>query len=417
MSEEDRRLVSENCHIIYHSAASVKFDDSLKDSIIMNVRGTRETAAFALECQDLEAFMHISTTFCNLDRDVIDEQMYPARADWRDAIRLAEEIDEVELQAMTLQYISPHPNTYTFAKSLSEHTVEDILVGKVPTIIFRPSVVINNISEPLVGWIDNFNGPVGLLAAGGKGLLRTVYGRRDNVQDFFPCDVVAKLIILATKEILIHKNLNEIVVYNGSKYRYIPCSTGEIIDMGAESIWEVPYEQILWYPWFKMTACWYDFYIKVLLYHMLPAVFLDLMMRVAGMKPMVFKIQRKIYIANVVLFHFLSHHWDFVNHRAMALEKCIEDDRDKEEFAFTKFLHMSNRKVYEYFRDSKLGTAKYLFKEKLDLVRNRKNIWRLYIVDRVFWTAFYAAALWYLFAKLDTLSILWNSLCNYIERL
>nr|CAI5868743.1 unnamed protein product [Callosobruchus analis] len=187
--------------------------------------------------------------------------------------------------------------------------------------------------------------------------------------------------------------------------------------MGAESIWEVPYEQILWYPWFKMTACWYDFYIKVLLYHMLPAVFLDLMMRVAGMKPMVFKIQRKIYIANVVLFHFLSHHWDFVNHRAMALEKCIEDDRDKEEFAFTKFLHMSNRKVYEYFRDSKLGTAKYLFKEKLDLVRNRKNIWRLYIVDRVFWTAFYAAALWYLFAKLDTLSILWNSLCNYIERL
>nr|CAI5819581.1 unnamed protein product [Callosobruchus analis] len=103
--------------------------------------------------------------------------MYPARADWRDAIRLAEEIDEVELQAMTLQYISPHPNTYTFAKSLSEHTVEDILVGKVPTIIFRPSV----------------------------GLLRTVYGRRDNVQDFFPCDVVAKLIILATKEILIHK--------------------------------------------------------------------------------------------------------------------------------------------------------------------------------------------------------------------
>nr|CAH7755245.1 unnamed protein product [Callosobruchus chinensis] len=376
MNDEDRRLVTENCHIIYHSAASVRFDDSLKDAIIMNVRGTRETAALALQCQHLEAFIHISTTYCNVDRDVIEEKMYPARADWRDAIRLAEEMNEIELQAMTLQYISPHPNTYTFAKSLAEHTVEDMLLGKLPTIIFRPSVVISNISEPMVGWNDNFNGPVGLLAAGGKGLLRTVYGERDSIQDYISCDVVAKLVILATKETLMHKNLNEIVVYNGSKYKYIPCTTGEIIDMGADSIWDRPYEQILWYPWFKMTACWYDYYVKVLLYHMLPAVFLDLLMRIAGMNPMVFKIQRKIFIANVVLFHFISHTWHFVNDRTMALEEAVEDDRDKEDFEFSTFLHMSRRQIYEYFRDSKVGTAKYLFKEKLDFARNRKNIWR-----------------------------------------
>nr|CAH7755242.1 unnamed protein product [Callosobruchus chinensis] len=280
MNDEDRRLVTENCHIIYHSAASVRFDDSLKDAIIMNVRGTRETAALALQCQHLEAFIHISTTYCNVDR-----------------------------------------------------------------------------------------------------------------------------------------NLNEIVVYNGSKYKYIPCTTGEIIDMGADSIWDRPYEQILWYPWFKMTACWYDYYVKVLLYHMLPAVFLDLLMRIAGMNPMVFKIQRKIFIANVVLFHFISHTWHFVNDRTMALEEAVEDDRDKEDFEFSTFLHMSRRQIYEYFRDSKVGTAKYLFKEKLDFARNRKNIWRLYVVDRIFWTAFYGAILWYLFVRLDTLSVLWNFLCNYIERL
>ncbi|CAH2008941.1 unnamed protein product [Acanthoscelides obtectus] len=140
MTEEDRRLVSENCHIFYHSAASVRFDDSLKYAIIMNVRGTRETAALALECKKLEAFVHISTTYCNIDREIIEEKIYPARADWRDAIRLAEETDDMNLQALTHHYIAPHPNTYTFAKSLAEHTVEDMMLGKAPTIIFRPSV-------------------------------------------------------------------------------------------------------------------------------------------------------------------------------------------------------------------------------------------------------------------------------------
>ncbi|CAH2008937.1 unnamed protein product [Acanthoscelides obtectus] len=286
MTEEDRRLVSENCHIFYHSAASVRFDDSLKYAIIMNVRGTRETAALALECKKLEAFVHISTTYCNIDREIIEEKIYPARADWRDAIRLAEETDDMNLQALTHHYIAPHPNTYTFAKSLAEHTVEDMMLGKAPTIIFRPSVVINSIREPVVGWNDNFNGPVGLLAAGGKGLLRTVYGLQESVQDYISCDIIASLLILATKETLATKHLNEVVVYNGSKYKYLPTTTGEIVQMGADLIWDTPYEQILWYPWFKMTRCWYDYYIKVLVYHMLPAVFLDLALRVAGMKPM-----------------------------------------------------------------------------------------------------------------------------------
>lgn len=30
-------------------------------------------------------------------------------------------------------------------------------------------VVISTLSEPMPGWIDNFNGPVGLLVASGKG--------------------------------------------------------------------------------------------------------------------------------------------------------------------------------------------------------------------------------------------------------
>lgn len=42
--------------------------------------------------------------------------------------------------------------------------------------------------EPFVGWIDNFNGPSGLLLAAGHGIIRKVWARTDAVQDYIPVD-------------------------------------------------------------------------------------------------------------------------------------------------------------------------------------------------------------------------------------
>lgn len=61
------------------------------------------------------------------------------------------------------------PNTYTFTKSVAEHIVVDMCKGKIPVKICRPSIVISALEEPFRGWIDNFNGPAGLLIACGKG--------------------------------------------------------------------------------------------------------------------------------------------------------------------------------------------------------------------------------------------------------
>lgn len=75
-----------------------------------------------------------------LDKKIIEEKIYPAHTDWRDAIKLAEECDENTLNTMTQKYLSPLPNTYTFAKSLAEHVVDDLCKGTIPAIIVRPSV-------------------------------------------------------------------------------------------------------------------------------------------------------------------------------------------------------------------------------------------------------------------------------------
>lgn len=53
MSEEDRTIVKERVSVIYHVAASVRFDDHLKKALLLNTRGTRELAQLALESKNL----------------------------------------------------------------------------------------------------------------------------------------------------------------------------------------------------------------------------------------------------------------------------------------------------------------------------------------------------------------------------
>lgn len=140
ISEEDRKTLTDNVNIIYHAAASVKFDDPLPYAIKINVRSTRDVIEIAKEAKNLALFIHVSTTYCNTDKKIVEERLYPSHGNWRDAIRLAEEGEQGITDAFTQKYISPLANTYTYAKSLAEHVVVDLCEGKIPTIILRPSV-------------------------------------------------------------------------------------------------------------------------------------------------------------------------------------------------------------------------------------------------------------------------------------
>lgn len=129
----------------------------------------------------------MSTTYCNSDKKLVEEKLYPSHGDWKEAIRIAEESDRNMMDILTQKYIHPLPNTYTYAKSLAEHVVNDLCSGKIPAVIVRPSIgrssvmeknilfviflflVINMRKEPLPGWTDNLNGPIGLSYAGGQG--------------------------------------------------------------------------------------------------------------------------------------------------------------------------------------------------------------------------------------------------------
>lgn len=151
---DDLRLM-EHVSVIFHSAASVRFDDPLQSAILMNTRGTVEVMKFAESLKGIRSVLHVSTTYCNPTIKVVEEHIYPPNGDWRVAIQIAERFDEDTLNALTPKYTNQEPNTYTFTKGLAEQVVKEYS-NRLPVVIYRPSIVVSSLDEPMPGMVARF---------------------------------------------------------------------------------------------------------------------------------------------------------------------------------------------------------------------------------------------------------------------
>ena len=71
MSLEDRRELGEKVSVIFHMAATVKFDNPLGNSVSINVRGTKGVMDLARGMDNLVSFVHCSSAYvhCHLQVD------------------------------------------------------------------------------------------------------------------------------------------------------------------------------------------------------------------------------------------------------------------------------------------------------------------------------------------------------------
>jgi fatty acyl-CoA reductase len=79
---------------------------------------------------------------------------------------------------------------------MAEILVRDIYnEGQLNVCIVRPSIVTPAWKEPLEGWVDSLNGPVGIMIAGGKGVLRTMMCEAEYHAEVIPVDMAINAII------------------------------------------------------------------------------------------------------------------------------------------------------------------------------------------------------------------------------
>ncbi|CAH3872274.1 unnamed protein product [Pieris brassicae] len=199
ISPEDRVTLINEVSYVFHSAASIKFTEPLHDLLNVNVKGTERVLSLCKCMKKLEVLVHVSTAYSNTHKIFIEEKVYPSPIPLSMIDHLIKEQPDEE---RTKIIIKDEPNAYTFSKKLGEALLAE-KHGHVPVIIIRPSIVTASLSEPLPGWIDNWNGATGLIGSISKGILRVIPGNEGNVLDLIPVDYVVNLIIVAaTKKIL-----------------------------------------------------------------------------------------------------------------------------------------------------------------------------------------------------------------------
>lgn len=189
------------CQLVFHLAASLKLEATLRPNILMNLTGTRNVIEVAKTMPHLKLMVHFSTAFCCCDETVLEEKV----VDWpdkpSDLIACAEWMNDEAMAAMQKSVLGVHPNTYTYTKRLAEILVQDEFRKGFPVCIVRPSIVIPAFREPLPGWVDSLNGPAGLMMGAAKGVIRSMLVDGDLTAEVIPVDTAINAAILIAKHI------------------------------------------------------------------------------------------------------------------------------------------------------------------------------------------------------------------------
>ncbi|KAH8366314.1 putative fatty acyl-CoA reductase CG5065 [Drosophila serrata] len=403
ISEKDQNLLCRNVSVVFHSAATVKFDEKLKLSVTINMLGTKRLVELCHRMLSLDALIHVSTAYCNCDRTDVSEVIYAPPYNPDDIISLINWLPEDILDQLTPSLIGKRPNTYTFTKALAEHMLLKE-AGNLPVAIVRPSIVTASLNEPFAGWVDNFNGPTGLVSALAKGMFRTMMCEKNYVADMVPVDIVINLMIAAAWRTATRKS-NNLLIYNCCTGQRNPIVWSEFVKHAMSSVRKHPLEGCLWYPTGDLRMNRPMNTLNCIVKHFLPAYILDGVARIMGKKPFVVNVQNKIAKAVECLEYFATRQWRFKDDNVHALLHTLSP-KDREIFVFdVRHINWDN-----YVERYVLGFREFLFKQRPDsLPASRKRMLRLYYLHQL--TKLVAVLLtWrFLMSRSKRLNDLWSA--------
>ena len=286
-AEEMERLKGE-VNLVINCAAVVSFDAPLDEALSMNVVAVGRVAEFAASCQSA-VLVHVSTAYVNgaTHKDPTETTYHRASEEagepfpagyftdvGRDIEHLKSIIEEVYEQATTpaqereftlallkqtrkkkrkrprrrdrlerfrKEWIQGRlkqrgmewarergwNDTYTYTKALGE---QQVLAHRqeVPTVILRPSIIESSLSEPCPGWLDGLRMADPLIAAIGKGRLKSLPLDSDVLLDLVPVDVVVNALLASLPMVAREGGVKVFQVATSSKN---PITLGELYDL------------------------------------------------------------------------------------------------------------------------------------------------------------------------------------------
>ncbi|XP_043084144.1 fatty acyl-CoA reductase 1-like [Puntigrus tetrazona] len=374
ISPEDVQTLTSCINIVFHCAATIRFDEPLKHALQLNVIATQQLLSLAQQMQQLQAFIHISTAYANCNRRHIDEVIYPPPVEPKKLIDSLEWMDDKLVSLMTPKLLGERPNTYTYTKALAEQLVQQEC-GNLNVAIVRPSIVGASWKEPFPGWIDNFNGPSGIFIAAGKGILRTMRASNNAVADLVPVDVVINTTLAAAwySGSQRHARPRSMLVYNCTTGGINPFHWGEVEYHVISTFKRNPLEQAFRRPNVNLTTNHLINQYWIAVSHKAPAFLYDLFLRMSGREPRMMKTITRLHKAMMVLEYFTSHSWVWnTDNVTMLMNQMGSEDK--------KVFNIDVRQLHwaEYMENYCMGTKKYVLNEELSgLPAARKHLNKL----------------------------------------
>ncbi|KNC23423.1 putative fatty acyl-CoA reductase [Lucilia cuprina] len=382
ISQEDLERLK-NVTIIVHGAANVRFDNNLRGSILMNTRGTHELLKIALNLKHLIAFIHVSTAYVNPFAVHIKEQLYKAPVEWRSALKVAETYDEETLEILKLKYTKYYPNAYSFTKNLSEQVVAEFS-DRLPITILRPSIVSHSMKDPESGFIDNLNGPMGMLVAIAMGISQVTYCNPDLIMALINVDIVTDFTIIAIYrrglESMNSKKIGLDIrnISAGTRYKYTLNQSTKIF---LNETSQEPFVKSLWAPTCFMTTNYFLFIMCVFLVNIPLALIYDFLLMLSKEEKMVLKLTRKVVYTSKALEKFSQKYFEIQNDGMWELLKLLPE---KEIKTFGNITEAFEKDYIQTMRELRDGVKKYIFREPLKATPATQRRFKIFIIlDRI----------------------------------
>uniref|UniRef100_A0A0A9W6J2 Fatty acyl-CoA reductase n=2 Tax=Lygus hesperus TaxID=30085 RepID=A0A0A9W6J2_LYGHE len=324
---------------------------------MINVRGTREMVLLCREMNNLKALIHVSTAYSNFRNSEIDEEFYdpPLTAD--ELIYLCERMGDGDLSITTKKFLEGWPNTYVFTKCVAEEAIKAYAAG-IPTCIFRPAVIICTKREPMEGWIDNYNGPSGLISLVESGFARVARADPISNADLVPADMCVNVIMSAGQKVGTLGFDGEIKIFNFASSSRNSITWGNFTRYFVEAGKHLPSDKAVWCPGLILLKSKLLYSLVSFIYHIIPAFLVDMCLLICHRRPRALKLSRKVSKFLHLISDFSCKSWRFSNDNLTALWKGLSPtdkvlfDFDLEKIDWKEMITVKVR-----------GVRKYLLKE------------------------------------------------------
>ncbi|XP_001946150.2 fatty acyl-CoA reductase wat [Acyrthosiphon pisum] len=373
LSPKDRDWLIENVNFVFHCAATIKFNENLQIATRINIQGTDNILTLATMMKNLKGLVHVSTAYSHCPRNVIKEEFYPTPITAKELKNMSK--DEISCPNI----LNNWPNTYTFTKAIAENLMSSN-DNQLPISIFRPSIIGCTKLEPNPGWLDNINGPSGIVTGVIAGFLRTIQLDKNKMADIIPVDyTVNALISVMWDTVNRHRHSNQMnkvpKIYNYVSSVESPLTWGKYIKEMQENYFDIPPLRSIWYMFYiSHTNSLVSTILRFWL-HTIPAAFVDLLLIISGQSPKMLKTYSKIEIALDLLREFTTRQWSFDNKNTVDLWLSLsKEDQKTFWFSFEDFDWKTYIKIYY------LGIRKHILHEDLSniekaVTKNRKLFW------------------------------------------